>query len=381
MLRRRLTFFGVENDTEEIPLGDLALWSHKKEKEMKSHNLWKRVSAAGATLTLTIVLGGCATTAEPEISAPNTTSSSVETVQCETAKDSYTFAFVPKALNNPVFEITRQGAVDKAEELGNVTVEWVGPATTDAAAQSQIIDDLVTRGVDGIVISANEETALNPSIGRAVDAGIPVFTWDSDAPASKRLTNIGIDQEAAGKVAGELLAAALPDGGEVAVLTGTPGSLNLEQRLEGFEAGIASNPALEIIAVDPNFDDVQRAVEIVEQRINASPDLVGYYFVGMWPFFADLASMPNLKQFVADGGYVNSLDSLEGALNAVDQGYANELVGYSWWGFGQTGVQAMYDLLNNCEAPADPIYTELFVIDGSNIAEYLTKQEETGGAF
>lgn len=342
----------------------------------------KRVNAVVAALTLGMVLSGCATAAETEPSAENTTTeAATEAKTCETAKDSYTFAFIPKALNNPVFEITRQGAEDKATELGNVTLEWVGPATTDAAAQSQIIDDLVTRGVDGIVLSANEATALDPAIDRAVDAGIPVFTWDSDAPASKRLTNIAIDQEAAGKLAGELLAAALPEGGEVAVLTGTPGALNLEQRLAGFEAGIASNTDLEIIAVDPNFDDVQRAVEIVEQRINASPNLAGYHFVGMWPFFADLASMPNLKQFVADGGYVNSLDSLEGALNAVDQGYANELVGYSWWGFGQTGVQAMYDLLNDCVTPADPIYTELFVVDESNIDEYMQRQEETGGAF
>jgi len=360
----------------------LAVIINNKERQMMQFKNMKRANAVIAALTLGMVLSGCATAAETEPSAENTTTeASSDASKCETAKDSYTFAFIPKALNNPVFEITRQGADDKATELGNVTLEWVGPATTDAAAQSQIIDDLVTRGVDGIVLSANEATALDPAIGRAVDAGIPVFTWDSDAPESKRLTNIAIDQEAAGKLAGELLAAALPEGGEVAVLTGTPGALNLEQRLAGFEAGIASNPDLEIIAVDPNFDDVQRAVEIVEQRINASPNLAGYHFVGMWPFFADLASMPNLQQFVADGGYVNSLDSLEGALNAVDQGYANELVGYSWWGFGQTGVQAMYDLLNDCVTPADPIYTELFVVDESNIDEYIQRQEETGGAF
>lgn len=346
------------------------------------------VSMLAAGAMFLAACGGSTDSAEtPDATAATEESTAAETTaaetnaNCPTPKDSYNIAFVPKALNNPVFEITRQGAEDKAKELGNVTIDWVGPATTDAAAQSQIIDDLVTKGVDGIILSANDASALDPSIDRAVDAGIPVFTWDADAPASKRLTNIGIDQTAAGKKAGELMAAALPDGGKVAVLTGTPGALNLEQRLAGFEEGIASNPNLEIISVDPNFDDVQKAVEIVETKINATPDLDGYFFVGMWPFFADLASMPNLKQFVADGGYVNSLDSLEGALNAVDQGYANELVGYSWWGFGQTGVQAMVDYLNTCTAPADPLYTDLYVVDASNIADYIRKQKETGGAF
>jgi len=341
------------------------------------------LAACGGSATSSASSSTAAQASQPADAAPaaSAAASSAADSSCPTPKDNYTIAFVPKALNNPVFEITRQGAEDKAKELGNVTIDWVGPATTDAAAQSQIIDDLVTKGVDGIILSANDASALDPSINRAVEAGIPVMTWDADAPASKRLTNIGIDQAAAGKMAGELMAKALPDGGQVAVLTGTPGALNLEQRLAGFKEGIAANPKLEIVSVDPNFDDVQKAVEIVETKINATPDLAGYFFVGMWPFFADLKSMPNLKQFVADGGYVNSLDSLEGALNAVDQGYANELVGYSWLGFGQTGVTAMVDYLNSCQAPADPLYTDLYTVDKSNIADYMAKQKETGGAF
>lgn len=336
---------------------------------------WSGTRAVPTLILLALALTACGDTGAGTPSARGSDGSS-----CGTKQDEYTIAFVPKALNNPVFEITRQGAEDKAEELGNVSVDWVGPSSADASAQSQIIDDLVTKGVDGIVLSANDEAALNPSINRAVDAGIPVMTWDADAPDSKRLTNIGIDQTEAGKMAGELMNEALPDGGKVAVLTGTPGALNLEQRLSGFKEGI-SGSNLEIVAVDPNFDDVQKAVEIVEQRINATPDLAGYYFVGMWPFFADLSSMPNLQKFVSDGGYVVSLDSLEGALNAVDQGYANELVGYSWWGFGQTGVEAMVNYLETCDEPADPINTEVFVVDESNIDEYLQKQEETNGAF
>lgn len=346
---------------------------------MRLRGKWRRVSIAVAMLTVGATLAACGgnTSGSGSSGAPTQAAGS----NCPAKKDHYTIAFVPKALNNPVFEITRKGAEDKAKQLGNVTVNWVGPATADAAAQSQIIDDLVTKGVDGIILSANDASALDPSINRAVDAGIPVMTWDADAPKSKRLTNIGIDQTAAGKKAGELMAAALPKGGKVAVLTGTPGALNLEQRIAGFKEGIASNPKLQIIATDPNFDDVQKAVEIVEQRINATPDLAGYFFVGMWPFFADLKSMPNLKKFVSDGGYVNSLDSLEGALNAVDQNYANALVGYSWWGFGQTGVTAMTDYLTTCKAPADPIFTDLYTVDKSNIAEYLKKQKDTGGAF
>jgi ribose transport system substrate-binding protein len=289
-------------------------------------------------------------------------------------------AFVPKALNNPVFELTRAGAEDRARELGQVAFRWIGPTTTDAGAQSQIIDDLVVQGVDGICLSCNDPAALLPAINRAVDAGVAVATWDADSPRARRLTYIGIDQERAGFRAGELMIERLR-AGKIAVLTGTPGALNLESRQKGFMRAIAAHPQLQVIATDPCNDDVQRAVEIVEQRINATSDLSGYFFVGMWPFFADLKTMPQLKAFVAQGGVCISLDALAGALDAVEQGYASALVGYSWYGFGRTAVDALVTHLRSGAAPPAQLLAELYVVDAGNIAEYQNRQRATGGRF
>jgi ribose transport system substrate-binding protein len=289
-------------------------------------------------------------------------------------------AFVPKALNNPVFEITRAGAEERVRQLPAVSLRWIGPTTADAAAQSQIIDDLVVQGIDGICVSCNDPAALVPAINRAVEAGVAVVTWDSDSPHSKRLTNIGIDQEAAGFEAGELLLGQV-NSGKIAILTGTPGALNLERRRNGFLKAIAGNPQIQVVATDPCNDDVQRAVEIVEQRINATPDLAGYFFVGMWPFFADLKTLQQLKNFVSKGGVCVSLDALGGALDAIEQGYATALVGYSWYGFGRTAVDVLVEHVRHGIKPADPLYAPLFIIDSTNIAEYQRRQHETGGRF
>jgi ribose transport system substrate-binding protein len=294
--------------------------------------------------------------------------------------NSVKLAFVPKALNNPVFEMTRAGAEDRVRELPDVSFRWIASTTTNAAAQSQIIDDLIMQGVAGIGLSCNDAAALLPAINRAVDAGSAVVTWDADSAQSKRLTNVGIDQEAAGHKAGELLLERRSSG-KVAILTGTPGALNLEKRRNGFLRAIASNPRLQVIATDPCNDDVQRAVEIVEQRINATPDLAGYYFAGMWPFFADLKSLPQLKSFVAQGGVCVSLDALDGALNAVARGYASALVGYSWYGFGRTAVNVLVDYIRKGVRPPDPLNATLFVVDRSNVADYQRRQRETGGRF
>jgi ribose transport system substrate-binding protein len=216
-----------------------------------------------------------------------------------------------------------------------------------------------------------------PAINRAIDAGVAVITWDSDAPSSKRLTTVGIDQEAAGFQAGEQLLHRL-SAGKVAILTGTPGALNLERRRNGFLKAIARNSQINVIATDPCNDDVQRAVEIVEQRINATPDLSGYFFVGMWPFFADLRTMPQLKNFVSQGRVCVSLDALEGAIKAVREGYASALVGYSWYDFGRTAVDTLVDYIRGGVKPHDPLYSDLFVVDQSNVNRYQAGQHETG---
>ena len=91
--------------------------------------------------------------------------------------------------------------------------------------------------------------------------------------------------------------------------------------------------------------------------------------------------MPQLKAFVDRGGVCVSLDALEGALNAVDQGYANALVGYSWWGFGQTAVDVLVDKIKDGKDAPDPMYTKLFIVNQDNIGEYMKLQKETGGRF
>ena len=300
---------------------------------------------------------------------------------CAKQNGDINLAFVPKSLNNPVFRITRQGAEDRVQELAaNIGFRWVGPTTTDSAAQSAIIDNLIVQGMDGICVSCNDPDALLPAIDRAVDAGITVITWDSDSPNSKRLTNISIDQEGAGRKAAQLILSRVSEG-KCAVLQGTPGALNLEQRYNGFKAEMDTQDAVKIIAIDPCHDDVQRAVEVVEQRINASPELTCYFFVGMWPFFADLKALPNLKAFRERGGVVVSLDALEGALRAVNEGYCDALVGYSWWKFGQTAVDVLVNHIRHQTLPEKSIHSELFVVDNTNISEYWKKQVETNGAF
>ena len=113
------------------------------------------------------------------------------------------FAVIPKALDIPVFNYAKIGAERTAKELGNVEILWNAPASADQLKQKEILESFITQSVDGIAISSLNGDFLAETINKAIDAGIPVVTWDSDAPKSKRLAFYGVDDFASGRIMGE----------------------------------------------------------------------------------------------------------------------------------------------------------------------------------
>ncbi|MBA2354930.1 MAG: substrate-binding domain-containing protein, partial [Acidobacteria bacterium] len=103
------------------------------------------------------------------------------------------FAVIPKALDIPVFNYARIGAERKAKELGNIEVIWRAPESADQLRQKEILESFITQRVDGIAISCTNGDFLAPTIDKAIAAGIPVVTWDADAPTSQRIAYYGVD--------------------------------------------------------------------------------------------------------------------------------------------------------------------------------------------
>ncbi len=262
---------------------------------------------------------------------------------------SYVFAWIPKALNNPVFALGRDGAFKKASELtekgpDGVDVIYTGSVASDAAEQVRVMEDIIAMAVDGIGISVNDPTALEDVINKAVAAGIPVMCWDSDSPKSKRFTYLGVDNFAGGKAAAELLVKFMGDKGKVALLTGVPGALNLEERIRGFKEGIKPYPGIEVATTVACYDDINKGVEVVEEAMLVHPDINGWFFVGLWPLFAQKGSMP-LWEKAAKSGQAKTVafDTLPVELEYMKEGYLVGLVGQKYWGWGYDTIQMLYD--------------------------------------
>jgi ribose transport system substrate-binding protein len=252
----------------------------------------------------------------------------------------------------------------------------VGPTSADAVEQTRVLDDLIARRVDGIAVSCNDPTACVDPINRAVAAGIPVMTWDSDAPESRRFSFLSIDNTAAGRRAVELLAEAIDGSGKVAIITGVPGGLNLEQRVAGFRTVMANHPSIEIVAEVATNEDISRGVQGVEEVMQAHPDLKGWFFAGMWPLFADRGAMPLWEEATRAGRLKTvSFDTLPFQLELLRDGYLTALIGQKYWGWGYDSVQIVYDHLVHRRDTPDFIDAGMDVVTMNNVDEMIRAWE------
>jgi len=153
--------------------------------------------------------------------------------------------------NDPFWSVVKNG-VEKAAKDTGATVEFRSPETFDMVAMSQMIDAAVNQKPDGLVVSIPDADALGPSIQRAVEAGIPVISMNSGSDVSKSLgalLHVGQDEETAGRIAGEKLAAM---GGKKGICVNQEvGNVSLDLRCKGFAEGFGGEVTVLPTSNDP----------------------------------------------------------------------------------------------------------------------------------
>jgi ribose transport system substrate-binding protein len=281
------------------------------------------------------------------------------------AKKTLRFAVIPKALDIPVFNYARIGAERAARDMGDVQVLWNAPASADQLKQKEILESYITQRVDGIAISALAGDFLNDTINRAVDAGIPVVTWDSDAPNSKRIAFYGVDDAASGRILGEETVKLLGGKGKVAIITSI-GATNLQNRLNGVKEALAKAPGVEIVETYDIQEDPIRCAEIIATGSRRYPDLAAWISVGGWPVFTRnaLAGLDSSKTKVI------SFDTIDPALDLLREGKVQVLLGQKYFGWGSESVKLLRDIRNG-KPPASPIIDSgVDIVTRANVEQY-----------
>jgi ribose transport system substrate-binding protein len=285
------------------------------------------------------------------------------------------FAVIPKALDIPVFNYAKIGAERAARELGNVRVEWRAPDTADQLKQKEILESFITQRVDGIAISALNGDFLTDTINRAIDAGIPVVTWDSDAPKSKRIAFYGVDDFDSGRIMGQEAIKLLNGKGTVAIITSV-GATNLQRRLDGVRDALSKAPGIQIVEVYDIKEDVVRCAEIIATGTRRYPDLSAWIAVGGWPVFTRNA----LAAVDPSRTKVISFDTVESGLALLREGKVQVLLGQKYFGWGSESVKLLYNIKNGTMPPDPIINSGVDVVTRENVDEYAEqwKRMEAG---
>jgi ribose transport system substrate-binding protein len=264
---------------------------------------------------------------------------------------------IAKSEANDVFQAAHTGALDAAKELSDkdgvdVEIEWRTPPEEDAAQQANAIGTLANEKVDGITVSCSEQRMLTNAINDAVDKGITVVCFDSDAPTSKRLCDYGTDDAQLGHLLMSEMARIMNQKGTIAILAGNQTAPNLQKRVQGVRDELAKYPNIHELndgnGVFYHPENPGAAAQEVSAAMTANPGKIdGWVFVGGWPLFTDNAltwSPPGSVKVV-------SCDALPKQLTYLTSGYVQELVAQDCYGWGHRTVEILVDKILNGKDP------------------------------
>ena len=307
------------------------------------------------------------------------------TVAAVGAQAKFTFALVPKNMNNPFFDQARDGC-KKAEAESNGAFEcmYIGPGEHGGGdEQVQIVQDLVAKKVDGIAVAVANAAAMTVALQAAKDAGIPVLTWDSDMlPENKdlRLAYIGTHNYEIGTNLAKLAMQIKPKGGTVCIQSGGAAAANHNERMQGIRdvlsgAKSAASPGDPLtgqngwteIAGCPLYtnDDFPLSVQQFEDIMAKNPKLDAFIPTGGFPQFvpdANRAAVEKYKSLIADKSLALVVaDTLPVQIDQMKEGYSLGQVGQRPFEMGYMTMKAFADMKDGKPAPADPSYTGLDV--------------------
>ena len=248
---------------------------------------------------------------------------------------------VAKSQGNPVFQAARVGAEDAAKALSakhkmKIKIDWRTPNEEDAQKQAEAIEQLVLAGAEGIAVSCSDANKLTDAINRAVDNGVPVATFDSDAPASKRFVTYGVDDIDCGRQTMEELVKVMGGKGIGAILAGNQNAPNLQRRVQGAKEVAAKYPGITIRDTYYHKETPQDAAAKVEQVMQANPDITGWAMIGGWPLFTENA----LKWQPGTVACV-SVDALPAQLAYIRSGHVPVLLAQQCYQWGYRSVELL----------------------------------------
>lgn len=283
------------------------------------------------------------------------------------ADKEYRISVVLKATNSDYWKSVQAGAEKAGEDLG-VDVSVVGPSNeTQVMQQINLLEDQISRQVDGLVVAPLRPSAALSVLKKSVDRGIPVITIDTDADFEGKTSFAGTGNFLAAQQAGKYMAEKLNGKGEVAIVRGAAGDYIHDQRVEGFLDAV-KDTEIEIVTTQPADSQRGKAVSVMQNILQTYPDVDGVY--GTNDEMA-LGALRALKSSNADEDItVIGFDGSPDAIKSIRNGGLSATIQQDSYNIGYTGVELMVKTLNGEEVEKTvPVPTN--VIDEENVDESI----------
>lgn len=280
-----------------------------------------------------------------------------------------TFAVVVKTVNDVFSAPIKEGCEAAAKELGD-TCYYIGPSVADEGQQLQVLNDVVSKGVDGVAVSSLNPKSMARILMRLKDNKIPIVSFDSDLlPEDKALrsTFIGTDNYQFGVELAKKVIELKPKGGSVCIQSGTAGSLNLDLRVQGIRDTLGGVANLGGVAKDkpisrlsgqngwtevngcPIYNNDNDNISLAAQQLNdvltSNPKLDAFVAVGGWAQYAPAAyraAVGRVKDRVESKDLVISFgDAFAPQLPLLKDGLSHYQVGQSPYRMGFQAIKAL----------------------------------------
>ncbi len=260
----------------------------------------------------------------------------------------YTLAVVPKSVGLFYWGTVHAGASAAAKAL-HVNIVWKGTETeTDVAGQVNILQDFITKHVNGIAFAASDAHGLVSTAQSATKAGIPVVNIDSGlSPQTPPL--VATDNVAAAAKAADILAQQIGGSGDVALLPFVPSAATSIQRQQGFEQELKKYPNIHLVAVQYSQSDISTALSEMQNILTAHPNLKGVFAANEPGVIGTVHAL--IARGLAGKVKVIGFDNAPDEVSALSGGQVSALIVQNPFRIGYLGVQEALDLIQHKTVP------------------------------
>jgi ribose transport system substrate-binding protein len=298
---------------------------------------------------------------------------SVATSTTASAQNACTIALIPGLTTDAFYITMRKGAEMAAKAVGCELLFQGGPEF-NPTVQVPVLQAVIARKPDAILIAPTDKQQLIAPIQQAVDAGIPVITVDTfiddgryqdgDGPGDFPLSYIATDNILGGFLGGTALAKAIGERGKVYVSNVKPGISTTDQREEGFKLAMRAFPNITVLDTEFNDDDANKAAAQVQAVFARNPDLAGVFGANL---FSAIGSADGVKALGKSGAIkVVAFDTPTRIVDDLKSGLIDFAIAQHPAEIGYYGVMTAYAVINDASVPPH-IGTGITVMDKTNI--------------